>query len=152
MDRDAPLINALVTRPNGLPGSGFGDFYDEYLRKSGERKWEKLGEERQLEVVADIRAEVRGYAGWDAIYHKLYGENPPQVAKPKRFTPHRSARPLPPPLKSSVSMYPDQRKLRYIRPWPVLAYAWGKALDHPEQPPISAYCEGGLFSSREHTV
>jgi len=36
--------------------------------------------------VADVRAEVRAYDGWDAIYKKLYGETPPKIAKPKRFT------------------------------------------------------------------
>ncbi len=84
--RDAPLINALVTRPNGLPGSGFGGFYDEHLCEAGECQWANLVEVDQLKVVADIRAEVRGYSKWDAIYKELYGESPPKVAKPKLFT------------------------------------------------------------------
>jgi len=38
IEPDAPLINALVTRPNGLPGSGFGSFYDDNIRNVGGRK------------------------------------------------------------------------------------------------------------------
>ena len=69
----APLINALVTRPSGIPGEGFGGYYDRRIRRDGERKWVSLPRGRKLEVVAQVRAEVRRYPGWDALYAKLFG-------------------------------------------------------------------------------
>ena len=81
----APLINALVTRSSGIPGIGFGGYYDRRIRGYGERKWVSLPQGRKLEVVAQVRAEVRRYPGWDALYATLFGAAPPKAPKPKRY-------------------------------------------------------------------
>jgi hypothetical protein len=86
VDPDAPLINALVTRPTGIPGRGFGGYYDRLLRPSGGRAWESLGGRRKLAVVEDVRRAVRNYPDWDAIYRAIYGANPPRAVRPKKFT------------------------------------------------------------------
>ena len=82
---DAPLINALVTRPSGIPGKGFGGYYDRRIREPGGRTWKTLTRARKLEVVADIRAEVRQYGDWDALYRTVFGAKPPKMPKPKRY-------------------------------------------------------------------
>lgn len=84
-DSDAPLINALVTRPNGIPGKGFGGYYNSRILRDGERTWDKLPHRRKLEVVAELRAEVRRYPNWDALYSELFGVEPPKVPKLKRY-------------------------------------------------------------------
>jgi len=83
---DAPLINGLITRPNGIPGDGFGGYYDDILRPNGGRRWEKLPKGRKLEVVEEIRRAVRSYPDWDKIHRALYGELPPREVRPKSFT------------------------------------------------------------------
>jgi hypothetical protein len=72
----APPINALITRPSGIPGRGFGGFYDRLCRAEGGRRWEKLARARRLEVVEEIRVAVRKFDKWDAIYRTLYGTDP----------------------------------------------------------------------------
>lgn len=96
---DAPLINALVTRPNGIPGKGFGGYYNRRIRRDGERTWAKLSRGRKLEVVAQVRAQVRRYPNWDGIYAKLFDAAPPKAPKPKRYRerdgkPPETARPI----------------------------------------------------------
>lgn len=97
LDGDAPLINALVTRPNGIPGSGFGGYYDRRFRGPGERHWKALTHKRKLEIVEEIRTDVRRYPNWQKVYRKLFGAAPPSAPN-KRFTekdgkPPETARP-----------------------------------------------------------
>lgn len=82
----APLINALVTRPTGIPGLGFGGYYDRILKPAGERGWKNMSDGRKLDVVATIRGDVRAYQGWDKIYRAIYGGDPPRRPRPKKFT------------------------------------------------------------------
>lgn len=86
VDSSAPPINALITRPSGIPGHGFGGYYNRLWRPGGGRTWDKLARARKLEVVEEIRAAVRQYADWDDLYRKLYGAAPSRVVVRKRFT------------------------------------------------------------------
>lgn len=86
IDPDAPLINALVTRPTGIPGRGFGGYYDRILKPAGERGWKHLSDRRKLDVVAEIRGDVRAYPDWDKVYRAIYGGDPPRKPRPKKFT------------------------------------------------------------------
>ncbi len=85
VDPEAPLINALVTRPSGIPGDRFASYYDHYWRDDGERTWEKKSRAQRLAAIDDIRAAVRRYPDWDAVYRQLYGRVPPRMPRPKRF-------------------------------------------------------------------
>lgn len=98
VDPDAPLINALVTRPTGIPGAGFGGYYDRILKPAGGRGWTKLTDPRKLDVVAEVRGDVRAYPDWDEVYPAIYGGDPPRRTQPKKFTekdgkPPETARP-----------------------------------------------------------
>lgn len=86
VDPDAPLLNALITRPTGIPGDRFGSYYDRVWRGPGARGWSSLSRHRKLEAVADIRGAVRRYPDWDAVYRQLYRGDPPRTPRPKRFT------------------------------------------------------------------
>jgi hypothetical protein len=85
-DPDAPLINALVTRPDGLPGRGFGGYYDTYRRPEGARSWKKLSRGRRIEEVEAIRGEVRRYADWSSLYESLFGSPPEPEPVRKKYT------------------------------------------------------------------
>jgi hypothetical protein len=85
VDPDAPLINALVTRPSGIPGARFEDYYDAYWRGDGERSWANKTRAQKLAAVEDIRAAVRRYRDWDRVYRTLYGKAPPGTPSPKHY-------------------------------------------------------------------
>lgn len=81
---DAPLINGLITRPTGIPGKGFGGYYDNQLRHSGGRYWETMSRAQKIAVVGDVRQSVRDYRGWHDIYVELFNSQPNK--EPKKFT------------------------------------------------------------------
>lgn len=86
VDPSAPPINALVTRDSGIPGDGFGSFYDRLWRKRGEPGWASLGRKRKLEAVAEIRAAVRRFPGWENLFSSVYEFDPKSLSRPKKFT------------------------------------------------------------------
>lgn len=110
-DPQAPLINALVTRPNGIPGKGFGGYYNRRIRRDGERTWDKLPRGRKLEVVAEVRAEVRRYPGWNALYATLFGGVLPKAAKPKRYV-ERDGKPAAADRPVGKGESPEHKKLK----------------------------------------
>ena len=110
-EAQAPLINALVTRPNGIPGKGFGGYYNRRIRREGERTWDKLPRGRKLEVVAEVRAEVRRYPGWDALYATLFGAAPPKAPKPKRYK-ERDGKPADTDRPIGKGESPEHKKLK----------------------------------------
>lgn len=82
-DPNAPLINGLITRPNGIPGRGFGGYYDQEIRRANGRSWEKLGKERRIEELEKVRVSVRRYRDWDALYRRLFGMAPEKAQRRK---------------------------------------------------------------------
>ncbi|MEM8821970.1 MAG: hypothetical protein AAGF30_00015 [Pseudomonadota bacterium] len=85
IERDAPLINALVTNKSGIPGDGFAEYYDNFWRAKRGRKWEDLDEDNKLEVVRDIREAAKEYAGWDRVFQLAFGGRPERPEQ-KNFT------------------------------------------------------------------
>ena len=75
VDPDAPLINALTTRPNGIPGEGVGEYINNKYLKGHKKKWVDISDKRKLKIVEEIRQDVRSYPKWDAIYQELWGES-----------------------------------------------------------------------------
>ena len=98
-DPGAPLINALVTRPNGVPGRGFGGYYDAYRRRPGARTWKRLSRNQRIEELEAIRGEVRRYPAWRSLYKSLFGSPPQREPVKKKYTerdgkPPETTRPL----------------------------------------------------------
>lgn len=46
VDERAPLINALITRPNGKPGVGVGNYFANRYKNNAYRKWDKISEKK----------------------------------------------------------------------------------------------------------
>lgn len=74
IDPDAPLINALTTRSNGIPGKGVAGYIDEKYLNNRKKKWADFSDKKKLKIVERIRQDVRSYPEWDAIYQELWGE------------------------------------------------------------------------------
>lgn len=111
VDPEAPLINALITRPTGIPGIGFGGYYNRLLRPADGRKWGKLGDNRKLSVVDEVRSAVRRYPDWDTVYRAIYGTNPPRAPKPRKFT-ERDGKPPETARAPGVGESPEHRRLK----------------------------------------
>jgi len=74
VDPAAPLLNALATRQNGIPGEGVASYIDEKYRNGKKNKWGDISTKRKLQIVEQIRQDVRSYSKWDDIYKELFGE------------------------------------------------------------------------------
>lgn len=111
-DNKAPPINALVTEPNGIPGVGFGGYYNRLWRRDGGSTWDALDQKRKLEVIEEIRSAVRKYPKWDQIYRAIYRTKPPRVLKKKRFT-ERDGKPPETTRKPGLGESPEHRRLKH---------------------------------------
>ncbi|WP_287156691.1 hypothetical protein [Euryhalocaulis sp.] len=111
VDEDAPLINALITRSNGIPGRGFGGYYDRLWRPSGGRYWENATRKQKLEIVEEIRAEVRQYRRWDQVYRDLYGVDPKEVILARKYT-EKDGKPPETARRPGAGESPEHRNLK----------------------------------------
>ena len=87
-DPKAPLINALITRPNGLPGDGVSGYLAKRYRQPGLKKWDSICKSTKLTIVERERKKVRLYPGWEKLEKKLFGSPAPikrlnQISKEK---------------------------------------------------------------------
>lgn len=69
----APLINALITRPDGIPGKGVGGYFADRYKVEKYRKWDKLSKQEKRKVVDRERRKVFRYDNWQQINKKLFG-------------------------------------------------------------------------------
>lgn len=72
-DPKAPLINALITRPDGLPGDGVSGYLAERYRQPGLKKWKTVSKSKKLKIVERERKKVRRYTGWEKLEKELFG-------------------------------------------------------------------------------
>lgn len=73
LDPRAPLINVLITRPDGVPGKGAGGYLADRYRKSALRKWEGIPRSRKLSLVDAERKKIFQYTKWPSLNRKLFG-------------------------------------------------------------------------------
>lgn len=73
LDPNAPLINALITRPDGLPGKGVGNYFADKYRNDRYRKWDQVSGKEKQSLVNKERVKVLRYAGWEKLNEKLFG-------------------------------------------------------------------------------
>lgn len=74
IDPDAPLVNVLITRPDGIPGDGVGDYLAARYNNKRYKKWNKLKTKEKLEVVERERAKVFRYDKWKQLNNNLFGD------------------------------------------------------------------------------
>jgi hypothetical protein len=73
LDPKAPLINVLITRPNGIPGNGAGGYLARRYNKQRYAKWAKVAAREKLEVISREREKVFRYEKWEQLNRKLFG-------------------------------------------------------------------------------
>lgn len=72
-DPDAPLINVLITRANGIPGKGAGGYLAKRYRQPSLRNWDAIGSARKLRIVERERQLIQRYGRWKEISQALFG-------------------------------------------------------------------------------
>lgn len=75
VDPDAPLINVLITRGSGIPGTGAGGYLAKRYQSPRLKNLDKISKQEKLEIVERERKKVFLYKKWDSINHKLYGRD-----------------------------------------------------------------------------
>lgn len=87
-DEDAPLINVLITRGNGIPGTGVSDYlYDRYGKRKY-KKFDSLPRDEQVAVVERERKLVFNYPHWQEVSESLFGNNVQLINEPSKFDDH----------------------------------------------------------------
>lgn len=72
----APLINSLITRPDGIPGKGVGGYFADRYKVEKYREWDNVSKQQKRKVVDSERRKVFRYENWQKINKKLFGDGP----------------------------------------------------------------------------
>ncbi len=84
VDPKAPLINALITRPDGLPGKGVGGYFAKKYRNKRYREWDDVSINKKRELVDKERIKILRYGNWERLNKKLFGTTAQaKLRKPK---------------------------------------------------------------------
>jgi hypothetical protein len=75
IDENAPLINILITRDNGVPGEGAGWYLAERYNRPNLKEWDNISYSMKLELVEKEREKIRKYSFWEDIEEKLFGDS-----------------------------------------------------------------------------
>ena len=75
---DAPLINSLVVRGEGLPGYGAGPFFAERYGRPRYAKYNKLPIAERRSVFSRASDEIYAFDDWNEIYERVFGKKPPR--------------------------------------------------------------------------
>ena len=73
IDPEAPLINVLITRPNGLPGKGAGSYFADRYKVESYRKWDEVPPKKKRHLVNLEREKILLYNNWEKLNAKLFG-------------------------------------------------------------------------------
>lgn len=71
----APLINVLITRANGIPGTGAGHYLAERYNAPRLKNWEKLSSQERITIVSKERKKIFRYRKWEEINRSLFGKS-----------------------------------------------------------------------------
>lgn len=74
VDLRAPLINALITRPNGLPGVGVGSYFANRYKVQAYNKWDVISLKKKWNLVGREREKILRYGRWEQINSQLFGK------------------------------------------------------------------------------
>lgn len=81
-EQDVPLINVLITRSSGIPGSGVGSFLANRYRKPEYRNWNALSRRQKMDIVDRERQKVLAYPDWDELAQRAFNATP-KIQYPK---------------------------------------------------------------------
>lgn len=85
IDKDAPLINVLITRDNGIPGKGVSNYLYARYKRSKYKKFDSLSKDERITVVERERELVFNYPHWQEINKTLFGKNVRLIDTPSNF-------------------------------------------------------------------
>lgn len=74
VDPRAPLINALITRANGLPGAGVGSYFAKKYKVPAYNNWDTVLPMTKLDLLDREREKVLRYGRWEQINTRLFGK------------------------------------------------------------------------------
>ncbi len=86
LDSKAPLINALITHADGLPGKGVGNYFANRYGVEAYRDWDALDREEKRDLVKKERNKVLRYPKWTQINKQLFGLKATKLLKEKKNT------------------------------------------------------------------
>lgn len=72
----APLLNAIITRPNGMPGRGVAPYFARRYRQPELLTWNKIPHTTRLELVERERKRIFEYGDWERLAQQAYGSIP----------------------------------------------------------------------------
>ncbi len=72
-DPKAPLLNVLITRPNGIPGEGAANYLANRYRQERLRKWDEVPKDEKLRIIERERKKIFAYLRWEELGIELYG-------------------------------------------------------------------------------
>jgi len=82
IDPKAPLINVLITRGNGIPGTGAGYYLAERYKQKKLANWDKVKNSAKLALIERERNKVFKYRKWDIIYNQLFTNSARKKLRP----------------------------------------------------------------------
>lgn len=80
---NAPLINVLVTRPDGLPGRGIGGYLAGKYRRLRGVDWKDVPRKDKLFIVESERLQIQSYPHWDKVFNNVFGQLNFNISSPK---------------------------------------------------------------------
>lgn len=75
VDENAPLINVLITRGDGIPGDGVGSYLAGRYGKPSLAEWSSVPRKKKLLLVERERELIFSYSRWREINETLFGES-----------------------------------------------------------------------------
>lgn len=87
-DKDAPLINLLITRNNGIPGAGVSSFLYGRYKKKKYKDFESLPKDEKIAVVEHERKLIFKYPHWKKVSESLFGNDVQLVDEESKFYDH----------------------------------------------------------------
>lgn len=74
IDPSAPLINVMITRPNGIPGEGVGGYLAGRYGNNRYKNWNAIRTAKKLEILERERKLIFKYSKWRQLNRKLFGD------------------------------------------------------------------------------
>lgn len=86
VDPRAPLINALITRPDGLPSVGVGDYFADRYKVDAYKRWDAISTSKKRKLIEHEREKILRFGRWDQINAWLFGNGAKSLLRKKEGT------------------------------------------------------------------
>lgn len=76
VEPNAPLINVLICRPNGVPGRGAAGYLSKRYRAPTLNMWASMPHKKKLELVEKERMKILAFRDWQRLGNEAFGNIP----------------------------------------------------------------------------